>query len=317
MGVFYVWDGADLPVDDAVAAGYVKESVLRGSAVGVLCAMRCGELTPAVRKNMPFNNLKEAFDSVLKKAEGGHPFCQYSIANAYYWGDLYQIEGTEKMLERYPTEEAYDTYAYPIAAEWYRRCFKGGFSFGFTNFRKIYEEGKGGITPDSFMVEKWQKYVADAGDAVQQCNYGADLDGRGDKAGGLRYYELSAAKGNVVALYDAGFCYLTGSGTAVNKQKAYQYFEKAAEKGDCDAQFQLGNAYFEGTLVPEDNAKAAYWLEKSADHGCSWAYPQLGMCYQCGWGVEKDRRLINSLPAGMGRGGESIHTHQRCTTSLN
>lgn len=287
MGSMYVWKGGDLPVDDSLAAQYVKESVLRGSAVGILCAMRCGELTPGIRKNMPLS-LKDAFNKVLEKAEAGHPFCQYMIGNAYYWGDMLEIEGEDEMMKRFPTENDYDAYAYPIAAGWYQKAFQGGYSFGFGNFRKIYQEGKGGITPDPVLVEKWQKYVADAGDVVQQCNYGAELEEKGDMAGALHYYELAASKGNVVALYNAGCCYLFGNGTKVDKQKAYMYFEEAATKGDCDAQFRMGDAYFEGVEMSEDNARAVYWLEKSAEQNCFWAYPQLGMCYQNGWGVETD-----------------------------
>ena len=287
MGSMYVWRDAELPEDDALAAEYVKESVLRGSAAGILCAMRCGELTPGVRKNMPLSP-KEAFDIVLAKAEAGHPFCQYTIGNAYYWGDMIEINGTDEMMKRFPTEDAYDAYAYPIAAEWYQKAFRGGYSFGFGNFRRIYKEGKGGITPNPDLIRKWQKIVADGGDAVQQCNYGAELDDEGDKAGALHYYELAAAKGSATALYNAGFFYLKGIGTAVDKQKALAYFEKSAAKGDCDAQFQLGYACFEGTLLPEDNAKAVYWLEKSFEQDCFWSYPQLGMCYQNGWGVKTD-----------------------------
>lgn len=287
MGEMYVWKGGELPVDDTLAAKYVKESILRGSAAGVLCAMRCGELTPSIRKNMPLSP-KEAYTIVLEKATNGHPFCQYMIANAYYWGDMLEIEGEDGMMKRFPTENDYDAYAYPIAAEWFQKAFRGGYSFGFGNFRTIYKEGKGGIKPDPDLIEKWQKFVADAGDVVQQCNYGVELKRRGDKAGALHYYELASAKGDSTSLYNAGFCYLDGIGTAVDKQKAYAYFEKSAEKGDCDAQFEVGNAYFEGIVLPEDNAKAVYWLEKSVGQGCFWAYPQLGMCYQNGWGVETD-----------------------------
>lgn len=284
MGKLYVWQWGELPVDDGIAARYIRESVLRGSAAGILCAMRCNALSPSVRQKMPLS-LKQAFDSVLEKAEGGHPFCQYMIGNAYYWGDMVDIEG-ETIYERFPTENDYERYAYPIAAGWYQKAFEGGYSFGFGNFRTIYEQGKGGIAPNPALVEKWQKFVADAGDASQQCDYGVELSAKGDLAGALHYFELSAAKGDVPAQYNAGFAYLAGRGTAVDKAKAYRYFQQAAEKGDPDAQFQLGNAYFDGDYFPQDDAKAAYWLEKSAEQNCFWAYPQLARCYQNGWGVE-------------------------------
>lgn len=289
MGSMYVWDGGELPEDDEKAALYVKESIARGSASGVLCAMRCGELTPSVRKSMPFSSLKEAFEIVLAKAEAGHPFCQYIIGNAYYWGDILEIEGIEEMMKRYPTEESYNAYAYPIAAEWYQKAFRGGFTFGFGNFRTIYQSGKGGIKPNPGLVEQWQKVIADAGDPVQLCNYGCALEEKENYPEALRYYEKAAVKGNYVAAYNAGYCYNTGKGAEKNEEKAFEYFMIAAKKGDLDGQFQVGTFYFEGKgNVLVDYAKAVYWLSKSAEQDCKWAFPRLGVCYQQGLGVQKD-----------------------------
>lgn len=288
MGRCYVWVGGGLPVDDEIAAKYVKESILRGSAAGLLCAMRCGELTPSVRKNMPFRNLKEAFNRVLEKAEAGHPFCQFIIGNAYYWGDMLEIEGEDEMMKRYPTEEDYDAYAYPIAAKWYQKALEGGLTFSFGNFRSIYENGKGGIAPDSAWVEKWMKKAAEMGDPTQQTSYGYTLEEKGDKAGALHYYIMAAEKGDIIGNYNAGNSYYCGIGTEVDNAKALHYFEAAAEGEDSDGQYQVGNFYFEGLGVKEDNAKAVYWLEKSEAQGNPWPYPQLAMCYQQGWGVVKD-----------------------------
>lgn len=289
MGPQYVWNGGGFPEDDEIAARYIKESIARGSACGVLCAMRCGELTSDICKTMPFGSLKEAFEIVLAKAEAGHPFCQYIIGNAYYWGDMLDIEGVEEMMKRYPTADSYDAYAYPIAAEWYQKAFRGGVTFGFGNFRDIFESGKGGIKPDSRPVEEWQKVIADAGDPVQMCNYGNLLDNRGDFSGALRYYEAAAAKGNYLAAYNAGYYYNAGKGTEKNEEKAFEYFMEAARKGDLDGQFQVGSFYFEGKgNVLVDYAKAVYWLTKSAEQDCKWAFPRLGVCYQQGLGVQKN-----------------------------
>lgn len=288
MGSCYVWSGSGFPVDDAMAARYVKESILRGSAAGVMCAMRCGELTPSARKNMPFKDLKEAFTCILEKAEAGHAFCQFIIGNAYYWGDMLEIEGTDEMMKRYPTEEDYDVFAYPIAAEWYRKALMGGLTFSFGNFSSIYTKGKGGIIPDPEFVEKWLKVVAETGDPTYQCRYGYVLEERGDNAGALHYYKMAAAKGDVIANYNVGSSYNRGIGTAVDKAAALHYFMEAAKGGDSDGEYQVGNFYFEGVGVEEDNAKAVYWLERSAMQDNAWAYPQLAMCYQSGWGVAKD-----------------------------
>lgn len=293
MGGQYVWDGARLPEDDAKAAEYVKESILRGSAIGVLCGMRCGALTPGARKKMPFSNLKEAFDIVLKKAEAGHAFCQMAIAHAYYWGDLIdimsEIEGVKEVMESFPTEDAYDVWAYPIAIDWYTKAFSKGYGFGFNNFKKIYEKGKGGIAPNPFMVERWMKIFADGGDVLQQINYGFELQKRGDNKLAFHYYQLAANAGDACALYNLGCCYLSGRGIKEDSSMALRCFQQGADLGDEDCMYHVGYAYYEGVNgVEEDNAKAVYWLSRAAQKDCFSAYPQLAMCYQQGWGVEKD-----------------------------
>ena len=60
----FVWCGAEFPVDEELASRLIKESVRLGSADGVLCALRTGNLSPAVRKTMPFASLEEAFMTV-------------------------------------------------------------------------------------------------------------------------------------------------------------------------------------------------------------------------------------------------------------
>ena len=39
--------------------------------LGVLVALRSGELTPSVQKKMPFESLQQAFDQAVELAEGG------------------------------------------------------------------------------------------------------------------------------------------------------------------------------------------------------------------------------------------------------
>lgn len=83
-GYQYVWSGHGFPEDDNRAISLLHKSVEQGSALGVLVALRSGELTPSVQKKMPFAHLMEAFEEVLEIAEAGDAFCQYTIANSYF-----------------------------------------------------------------------------------------------------------------------------------------------------------------------------------------------------------------------------------------
>ena len=82
-GRLYVWTGHRFPKDDNRARKLLYKSVLQGSALGMLMAMRSGELRDWLQDEMSSVRLQESFDIVLKKAEGGEPFCQYVIGNFY------------------------------------------------------------------------------------------------------------------------------------------------------------------------------------------------------------------------------------------
>lgn len=88
----YVWSGHDFPEDDDRAVMLIHRAVEQGSGIGVLVALRTGELTPSLEKKMPFSSLQEAFDSVLEKAQRGDAFCQYTVANSYFWWDFLRIQ---------------------------------------------------------------------------------------------------------------------------------------------------------------------------------------------------------------------------------
>ena len=61
----YVWSGHDFPEDADRAVMLIHRAVEQGSGIGVLVALRTGELTPSLEKKMPFSSLQEAFDLSL------------------------------------------------------------------------------------------------------------------------------------------------------------------------------------------------------------------------------------------------------------
>ena len=65
----YVWAGHRFPEDDNKAIQLLHQSVEQGSALGVLVALRSGDLTPSVQKRMPFANSQEALDTAVELAE--------------------------------------------------------------------------------------------------------------------------------------------------------------------------------------------------------------------------------------------------------
>ena len=93
----------------------------------------------------------------------------------------------------------------------------------------------------------------------------------GEKAKAKEWYEKSAAKGEVAAMYNLGLFYDNEG----DKVKAKELYEKSAAKGDADAMNNLGVLYDkEG-----DKEKAKEWFEKSASKGDAEAMNNLGVLY--------------------------------------
>lgn len=287
MGSRYVWEGGNFPEDDRKAAQYIKDSVLKGSAVGVLCAMRSGELTPSVRKNMPFKSLKEAFDIVLGKAEAGHPFCQYMIGNAYYWGDMIEIENLD-MEKDFPTEEAYNAYAYPKAADWFEKAVKGGFYAAAPNLNCTCSGKDKGFPADPERALQWTRYAAEHGYPPSMNDYAYELSEAGNEEEAYLWFRKAADAGNISTCYTVGWRLEYGKGVAENQKEALEYYLMAAERGEASAQFKVGDFYYEGIAVEVDYGKAVYWLEKAANQGDKWSFAQLGYCYLKGRGVQRN-----------------------------
>ena len=87
-GQEYTWLGHDFPVDEGAADELVYQSVMMGSALGTLIAMRCGVINKELAEAMPLASLKAAYDIILEKAEAGDAFCQMVIGNVYYWYEM-------------------------------------------------------------------------------------------------------------------------------------------------------------------------------------------------------------------------------------
>ncbi len=298
LGEAYVWSGGGFETDEEEAAELLRESIERGSAMGVLCALRTGDLTPDERERMPFASLKEAFDAVVAQAEAGDPFSRYVAGNAWFWGDLLEIEGPA-WSDRFRTEEAYDRYAYPIAARYYEQSFESGLANGFGNYRTIFESGLAPIDEQTF--EGWMKRLAAAGNPLVTNDYGILLETRyDDAAGAFACYRKAFELGDTESAYNVGVCYGRGYGVAQDLDKAFEYYLAAAEAGHPKAQFAVGNFYFEGRgKIAQDPARALPWLEQAcynenAEDDFAPAV-ELALCYRNGWGCPRNDRRAFAL----------------------
>lgn len=107
------------------------------------------------------------------------------------------------------------------------------------------------------------------GDPVSQYNLGLMLykqkTGAQVPAETVKWWELSAAQGNVGALKDMGLLHLKGEATGKpDVPQAIKYLEKAAERGNGQALFLLGEIYEQGRNGKVDKDRAIKYYKAAA-----------------------------------------------------
>lgn len=286
----YVWIGHQFPEDDHLAVKYLHRSVEQGSALGVLVAMRSGELTPALEKKMPFANLQEAFDAAMELANTGDAFCQYVVANAYFWWDFIEIQGRDK--NSFPSEAAYKAYLKENISkceDLFWRAFRGGMYLAAGNLERYYTKGDEDIiAPQPQKALDLWRFGAEYGHPLHQAIYADDLAKLGLKADALHWYKLAAEGGHPGAWSDVGWYYLEGE--IVEKDEAYaaQCFEKDLPFGTRRAYAYLGRQYFYGNGVPQDYSRAFELLSYAYKQGSTICFYMLGKSYFSGLGTSQD-----------------------------
>ncbi len=291
MGEEYVWSGAGFTPDEANASMLMQKSALKGSATGVLCAVRSGNFTPSVQRGMPFASFKEAFEEILSQAERGNAFCCYMVGNVYYWGDYLLVE--PELAKEFKTENNYYAWAYPIAVKWYERSFKGRICAGWGNYCSIRRSGLCGIKQDTY--ESYYQMLAEISPVICN-NYGHYLEHeKNNPQAALTYYAKAAYRGDPQGAYNAGHIYEGGEIVEENNEAAYLFYGMAAKGGHPAGQFEMGYFHFEGCGGAEqDYAKAVQWFEKAYENPkCSevtrtQVAAYLGICCQGGMGVVQD-----------------------------
>lgn len=110
-----------------------------------------------------------------------------------------------------------------------------------------------------------------------------------DRTEGVRWYRLSADKGNAVAQANLAYALMTGRGVAQDNAEAFRYAQLAAQQGHSSGQRLLGILYRNGRGVPEDHAEATRWFKLGAEGGDLEAQQLYASHLLMGWGVAKNR----------------------------
>lgn len=291
----YVWSGHDFPEDDDRAVMLIHRAVEQGSGIGVLVALRTGELTPSLEKKMPFSSLQEAFDSVLEKAQRGDAFCQYTVANSYFWWDFLRIQG--KGRDAFSNEKEYKEYLrmnISQCEDWFWKAFRGGMYFAANNLNHFYSEGDEDIiAPRPELAKDLFLTGAQMGYPIHQWMYGQDLEEQKKYEEALHWYKLGAEGGQLECWFRIGRAYELGQGVAKDEAYAARCYEKGlTQKKDSGNRIgcanRLGALYYDGTGVEKDYAKAFQLMKYGYDHNTTFAVCYLGYCYFRGHGTQQD-----------------------------
>lgn len=286
----YVWKGHGFPEDDGRAVRLLRKSVEQGSALGVLVALRSGELKPDMERKMPFASLQEAFDEVLALAQEGDAFCQYVIGNVYFWWDFIRIQ--KKDRNSFSGPAAYKAYLKENISkceDWFWKAFRGGMYFAANNLNRYYTKGDEDIIlPRPEKARDLWRIGAEAGHPIHQAIYAEELEEAGRKEEAFQWYRKAAEGGNPGALTDLGRCYFEGIGTEKDAAYAVKCFEKELPAGNLQTYNLLGKAYFYGKGVRQDHDKAFQLLSYAYDKGSRWGVFYLAKCCFNGWGTAQN-----------------------------
>ena len=294
-GPQYSWKYHPFQENDEVTEQLIRKSILDGSAMGVLGAMRCGMLTPEMEEAMRahYPTLRDAWNAVYEKAEAGCLFAMNMIGNTYFWLDVVRIEG--KGPEDFPSKEAFGQYLRDSELKcipWFQRAFEGGMGFAGRNLYNLYNDGDDGtFPPDKEKALALARLGAEKGYPDWQEQYAGVLlgqEGRAQEA--LDLYFAAAKQGQLSSWFYIGKAFQEGKVVPKDCPQAMKCYELGLQDpGAIGCANRAGELLFHGKDgVPQDYARAVQLFEQAHSQKNTWGNDMLGTCYLFGYGCQKD-----------------------------
>ncbi len=301
-GPQYSWDYHPFQENDEVTEQLIRQSIVNGSAMGVLGAMRCGMLTPEMEEAMKahYPTLKDAWNAVYEKAQMGCQFAMNMIGNTYFWLDVVRIEN--KGPEDFPSKAAFGQWLRESELKclpWFERAFEGGMGFAGRNMYNLYFDGEEGVMePDKSKAEAIARRGAELGYPDWQERYAGFVIKDGSRTQeALDLYFAAARQGQLSSWYYIGKTFQDGKLVPKDCVQAMKCYELGLQDPN-----QIGCANRAGELlflgkdgVPQDYARAVQLFEQARGHKNTWGNDMLGICYLFGYGCQKNPEKALSL----------------------
>lgn len=288
----FCWKYFNFPKNDALVYKYLKESIINGSAIGVIGSMRAGALTDELERKMPFASIKEAWEQVYEKAKNGNAFCQNMIGNSYYWLDIIRINNIDSNSY---DDKSWIKFLRAMMKEsipWYEKAFENGVSFAGRNLITIYEEGEEGIIePEPHKAIEVEKLGAKLGYPEWKEKYGTRLiETDEDEKKGVELCRIAAEEGQKIGWYEVARAYQRGKAYPIDYKKSLEAAENGIDCVDdincCEIAVELYLEEYEG--IEKNYERAVYLLEKSKDTNRDSIIPKLAFCYLLGLGCPQN-----------------------------
>lgn len=292
-GKDFCWKYFEFPENNVLVNKYLKESIINGSAIGVIGSMRAGALTEELERKMPFSSIKEAWNQVYEKAQNGNAFCQNMIGNSYYWLDIVHINNIDP--NKYEDEESWKQFLNKMmkrSIPWYEKAFKNGMSFAGRNLITIYEKGEEGIIePEPHKALEVEKLGASLGYPEWKEKYGTRLiETDEDEKKGVELCRVAAEEGQKIGWYEVARAYQRGKAYPIDYKKSLQAAENGIGCMDdfncCEIAAELYLGDYVG--VEKNYERAVYLLERAKQQGSEYVITRLAFCYLLGLGCKKD-----------------------------
>ncbi len=294
-GPQYSWDYHPFQANDEAVEHLIRQSIVQGSAMGVLGAMRCGMLTPEMEEAMKahYPNLQAVWNAVYEKAQAGCLFAMNMIGNTYFWLDIVRIEN--KGPQDFPSKAAFGQWLRESELKclpWFERAFEGGMGFAGRNMYNLYFDGEEGIIePDKSKAEAIARRGAELGYPDWQERYAGFVikdESRTQEA--LDLYFAAAKQGQLSSWYYIGKTFQEGKLVPKDCAQAMKCYELGLQDPE-----QIGCANRAGELlflgkdgIPQDYARAVQLFEQAHGRKNTWGNDMLGTCYLFGYGCQKD-----------------------------
>ena len=259
VGMYYDY-GYFVPQDKATAFSYYMMAAQQGNAWG-----QCTVGTCYLTGTGTAQDFDKAAAWLRRAAQKDNPTACYNLGTCYEAGKGVPVDKN-------------------TALEWYKRAADLGSQPGITHYNRLKQEldaPKNSPKPPVNPIEDAKRINQEAVELHKKKSYAASFP----------KFLQAAQMGLPIAMFNVGYAYQHGQGTAEDKEKAFYWISRSAEKDCNEGLCQLGYFYQYGIGTPINYQKAAEYYRKAAAKNYDVAINNMAYLYEHGLGVSKDTAL--------------------------